>query len=154
MSTIKLRRDTAANWLAANPVLSLAEPGLETDTNKVKYGDGVHHWSELSYAGGASGTIWTNNANGCLRVELSNTGFQAFTAGSHLDLQDGGQWNVGSYQNKTSIGNDGFANPADLWLRAGDAVYLTTDLNTVSDGNSWLFSNNVLQTNGKAKIDF
>jgi len=154
MSTIKLRRDTAANWLAANPVLSLAEPGLETDTNKVKYGDGVHHWSELSYAGGASGTIWTNNANGCLRVELSNTGFQAFTDGSHLDLQDGGQWNVGSYQNKTSIGNDGFANPADLWLRAGDAVYLTTDLNTVSDGNSWLFSNNVLQTNGKAKIDF
>ena len=49
MSTIKLRRDTAANWLAADPILSLAEPGLETDTNKIKYGDGTSHWSSLPY---------------------------------------------------------------------------------------------------------
>ena len=144
MSTIKLRRDTAANWLAANPILSLAEPGLETDTNKIKYGDGVHHWSELSYAGGASGTIWTNNANGCLRVELSSTGFQAFTDGTHIDLQDGGQWNVGSYQNNTSIGNDGFANPRDLWLRSGSATFITSDLD-YGDGNQWMFSGSNIQ---------
>jgi hypothetical protein len=50
-TTIKLRRDTAANWTSTNPVLSLGEPGLETDTNKVKYGDGSTAWSSLGYAG-------------------------------------------------------------------------------------------------------
>lgn len=49
-SRIQIRRDTAANWAAANPVLALAEPGLETDTNLVKYGDGVAAWNELPYS--------------------------------------------------------------------------------------------------------
>lgn len=48
-ATIKLRRDTAANWVSANPVLALAEPGLETDTDKLKIGDGVSTWTELAY---------------------------------------------------------------------------------------------------------
>lgn len=50
-SRIQLRRDTAANWTAANPVLALAEPGLETDTNRIKYGDGVTAWNSLPYSG-------------------------------------------------------------------------------------------------------
>lgn len=50
-ATIKLRRDTAANWAAANPVLALAEPGLEIDTNSIKYGNGVTPWNSLPYAG-------------------------------------------------------------------------------------------------------
>ena len=47
---IKLRRDTAANWLDANPILAAGEPGLETDTGKIKYGDGVTHWARLDCA--------------------------------------------------------------------------------------------------------
>ena len=50
-ATIRLRRDTAAAWAAANPVLAMAEPGLETDTNSIKYGDGVTAWNSLPYAG-------------------------------------------------------------------------------------------------------
>jgi hypothetical protein len=46
---IKLRRDTAANWTSVNPVLATGEPGLETDTLKVKYGDGATRWNALSY---------------------------------------------------------------------------------------------------------
>lgn len=49
---IKLRRDTAANWLLANPILAAGEPGLETDTGKIKYGDGVTHYADLAHAGG------------------------------------------------------------------------------------------------------
>jgi len=49
---IKLRRDTAANWLSANPILAAGEPGLETDTGKIKYGDGVTAYSLLPHAGG------------------------------------------------------------------------------------------------------
>ena len=47
---IQLRRDTAANWTAANPVLANGEPGLETDTGRVKYGNGVQNWAALPYA--------------------------------------------------------------------------------------------------------
>lgn len=47
---ILLRRDTAANWTAANPVLALGEEGVETDTLRRKLGDGVTPWSGLPYA--------------------------------------------------------------------------------------------------------
>ena len=49
---IKLRRDTAANWTANNPILAAGEPGLETDTGKTKYGDGTTAWTGLGYATG------------------------------------------------------------------------------------------------------
>jgi hypothetical protein len=49
---IKLRRDTAANWTTANPILAAGEPGLETDTGKIKYGDGATAWDDLPHAGG------------------------------------------------------------------------------------------------------
>jgi hypothetical protein len=57
---IKLRRDTAANWTSANPILALGEPGLETDTRKVKYGDGSTTWNGLSYAYSGSGGTGTD----------------------------------------------------------------------------------------------
>jgi hypothetical protein len=46
---IRLRRDTAANWTAENPVLLAGEVGIETDTRKYKVGDGTLAWSSLSY---------------------------------------------------------------------------------------------------------
>ena len=46
----QLRRDTAANWVSANTVLDLGEPGVETDTLKLKVGDGVTPWTSLDYS--------------------------------------------------------------------------------------------------------
>lgn len=46
---IQLRRDTAANWTAANPVLADGEQALETDTGALKIGDGVTAWNDLLY---------------------------------------------------------------------------------------------------------
>ena len=46
----QLRRDTAANWTSANSVLALGEPGVETDTLKVKVGDGSTAWNSLAYS--------------------------------------------------------------------------------------------------------
>lgn len=53
--TLQLRGDTAANWTTANPVLHPREMALETDTGKMKVGDGVTAWSSLSYWGGTGG---------------------------------------------------------------------------------------------------
>lgn len=49
MTHINTRRDTAANWAAANPVLQLGERGHERDTRKSKTGDGVTAWNDLGY---------------------------------------------------------------------------------------------------------
>lgn len=49
--TIRFHRDTATGWTTANPVLDAGEPGFETDTLKLKIGDGVTHWTSLAYQG-------------------------------------------------------------------------------------------------------
>lgn len=46
---IQVRRDTAANWTTANPVLAAGEPALETDTGRRKTGDGTTAWTALPY---------------------------------------------------------------------------------------------------------
>ncbi len=48
--TFKLRRSTAATWASVNPVLAAGEPGLESDTGKMKLGDGTTAWNSLAYA--------------------------------------------------------------------------------------------------------
>lgn len=71
---IKLRRDTAANWTAANPVLAAGEVGYETDTKQAKVGNGSSAWSALEYA------PW--NRNPILQsIQLLTTGGNADTAG-------------------------------------------------------------------------
>ena len=46
---IILRRDTSTNWTTNNPVLLLGEPGFETDTSRMKIGDGSTLWEDLPY---------------------------------------------------------------------------------------------------------
>lgn len=42
------RRGTAAQWLAADPILAAGEIGFESDTGEFRIGDGVNHWDQLS----------------------------------------------------------------------------------------------------------
>lgn len=56
MTRIKWRRDTAAGWTAANPVLFEGEAGFETNTGKVKIGNGNSAWTALPYMG----SIWSD----------------------------------------------------------------------------------------------
>ena len=51
---IQVRRGTAANWTSVNPTLSSGEIGFETDTKKIKVGDGSTAWTALSYAAGGN----------------------------------------------------------------------------------------------------
>jgi hypothetical protein len=46
---ILLRRGTAAEWTASNPILLEGEVGVETDTKKLKVGDGLTVWASLPY---------------------------------------------------------------------------------------------------------
>ena len=46
---IQLRRGTSAEWSASNPILTEGEVGVETDTKKLKVGDGLTVWASLPY---------------------------------------------------------------------------------------------------------
>lgn len=43
------RNDTQANWLSTDPILSKGELGIETDTFKIKVGNGVDSYANLPY---------------------------------------------------------------------------------------------------------
>ena len=51
MATVRLqiRRGTASQWTSANPILAAGEMGVETDTRKIKIGDGTTGWTSLNY---------------------------------------------------------------------------------------------------------
>ena len=51
LAQIQARRDTAANWTSTNPTLAAGEFGFETDTGKMKVGNGSTAWTGLSYVG-------------------------------------------------------------------------------------------------------
>ena len=68
---IQFRRDTAANWTAANPILSIGEIGYETDTATYKIGDGSSLWSALTYI--AQGLYAHPTGDGNLHIPATST---------------------------------------------------------------------------------
>jgi hypothetical protein len=68
---IRHRRDTAANWTSNNPVLEAGQLGLETDTLKIKFGDGTTAWNSLSYASGGGGGGISDGDKGDITVSSS-----------------------------------------------------------------------------------
>lgn len=83
MTRIQLRHDTAANFASVNPVLLAGEVGVETDTNKFKFGDGTTAWNSLSYQGGDL----TNYYNKTQTDKLLNEKQDTFTPTSPLAMR-------------------------------------------------------------------
>lgn len=68
-SLLEFRRDTAANWTSANPTLAAGEPGWESDTGKLKIGDGSTAWSSLSYfSASGSGVTSLDSISGAVTL--------------------------------------------------------------------------------------
>ena len=61
---IKVRRGTASQWTTADTVLASGEMGLETDTQRSKFGDNATAWTSLAYSVGDSSGVgaveWTS----------------------------------------------------------------------------------------------
>jgi hypothetical protein len=98
-SKIQIRRDTADNWTNTNPVLAQGEPGLETDTRKIKYGDGNSYWVDLSYS--AAG------------VDIGNDGQITIGEGAGAD---------GTGTNAIAIGTDAGVNQQYVAIAIGHAA--------------------------------
>ena len=61
---IQIRRGSAAQWSASNPILAEGELAVELDTEKFKIGKGTTHWNDLAYATGIPGAAGVAGAAG------------------------------------------------------------------------------------------
>jgi hypothetical protein len=61
---IQIRRGLSSEWIDQNPVLADGEFGFETDTNKLKIGNGNNSWKTLDYVGSSENIIKVLNNTG------------------------------------------------------------------------------------------
>jgi len=97
---IQVRRDLATTWASINPILSSGEFGYETDTGKLKVGNGSTSWNALSYIGstgggggsGSSGTSGTSGSSGT----SGNSGSSGTSGQTGTIITSGSLYNVTS----------------------------------------------------------
>ena len=138
-TVIKLRRDTASNWTTADSVLGSGEPGLETDTGKIKFGDGSTAWTTLAYSYDAvandfgsvalttltngdvlqyDGTDWTNAQLDALPTQTGQSGNYLTTDGSAAS------WAAIDIPPGTTVSDTAPSTPdaGQLWWDSGDGT--------------------------------
>lgn len=64
MPTIQNKRGTSSGLSSANPLLLDGEIIIESDTNKLKVGNGVYYWNELNYLNANTSGINIVNSSG------------------------------------------------------------------------------------------
>jgi hypothetical protein len=104
---IQIRRDTYQNWYNNNPVLLNGELAYDTTNNKVKVGNGMTHWINLTYL--------TSDAN----VRDGYTGSSGYW-GSKGDVGPRGDSGfVGSKGNTGFVGSVGYFGSVGYWGSKG-----------------------------------
>lgn len=95
MTQIKLRRDTSANFTSKNPILGVGEPAYETDTKKLKIGDGTTAYTQLEYfstgGGGSSdisATLPLKIVDGVISLEVDGQTIQIVDGKLHANLDE------------------------------------------------------------------
>lgn len=120
MSTIKLRRGDSNSWSTANPVLESGETGFETNTKKLKIGDGTTAWNSLPYLkidGGSLDEVLLTTTSAANFAATSGTQGAFFRV-----LNRGGNW------------NEFFANWQNSWMVVGHPEF--NIVNVVQDQNN------------------
>ena len=132
IESVQLKRGTAAAWTSKNPVLKAGEPGLETDTKKLKFGDGATAWTALEYFAG-DGTDHFEPPVLAIARTNSVTGAEGLVDGEQLLNTSDGKlytWNV------AADGSAGF--DSGTALADGTRIASSTDhqIYTVSGGKA------------------
>lgn len=86
---IQIRRDTAANWTTVNPTMAQGEIGWETDSSRIKIGNGTTAWNSLAYWTGQFRERLTAARSYYVRSDGndSNTGLVNTAGGAFLTIQ-------------------------------------------------------------------
>lgn len=134
LTTFKVRGDTAANWTSVNPILDAREIGLETDTDRLKFGDGVTVWSGLSYGvasavwGGITGTLADQtDLQTALNAKLESVS-NANWSGTDLEIANGGTGASSASAARTNLGLGNVDNTSDANKPVSTAQQAALDL--------------------------
>lgn len=131
MTQIKLRRDTAANFTSKNPVLGIGEPAYETDTKKLKIGDGTTAYNNLDYfAGGGESTEFTvvqplKLVDGTLTLQIDEQTIQVQDGKLVANLDELGN-EVNTLSGRVTAAEADILTKQDK-LTAGDNITISTD---------------------------
>jgi hypothetical protein len=132
---IKVRRGTDSDWTAADPVLSAGEIGFESDTNKLKIGDGSTAWSSLSYVTGTGGGGGLDNIvedlSPQLGADLDVNGNQIVSASGNIAITpgSGGAIVLDGMTWPTSLGLDGQVLQTDS---SGNLSFVSVSTNAIT----------------------
>jgi hypothetical protein len=132
---IQVRRGTAAQWTSAGPTLAAGEIGYETDTGKLKIGDGSTAWASLGYfsvAGSGDMTGVDITAGNGLDITQSNTTSGDYTATVSADLKANG----GIVIESTELAVDLGASSITGTLAAADGGTGLTSISTLLNSNT------------------
>jgi len=123
---IQQRRDTAANWTSVNPILAQGEFGYETDTGKLKIGNGTTAWTSLPYY--SAGSIVNVTASS----PLASSGGSSpnISIASAIPVSDGGTSLTTLTLNNVILGN-GTSSP--LFVAPGASGNVLS-----SNGTTWI----------------
>lgn len=138
MTQIKLRRDTAANFTSKNPILGIGEPAYETDTKKLKIGDGTTAYAQLAYfsSGGGSSditaTLPIKIVDGVISLEVDGQTIQIVDGKLHANLDE--------------LGNE--VNDLSGRVTSAEADILTKQNKLTAGDNITISADNVISATG------
>ena len=122
----QFRADTAANWTTIDPVLLANELGRETDTGKIKIGDGTTAWSSLAYQGWSSLTYPLVNADIDAAAAIDHSKLADITAGSVL------LGNASNVPTATALSGDVTVNSSGV-TAIGSGVIVDADVSATAE---------------------
>ncbi len=131
MTKIIQRHDTAANWSIINPILALGEMGVETDTNKFKFGDGTTRYNELPYAAGEGGGSGSGTT---ITSKDGTTSYNKLALGDTLYVADT------TIKELNGVTQTGGTLNSELEFTGGSGAYLKmNEKYDLATANSWEF---------------
>lgn len=145
MTKIQLRRDTSTNWTQNNPIPAQGEPCYETDTGKLKIGNGTQNYNDLSYINGSSsgGTDDYNDLRNIPQingVELKGnlTSADLNISINTISINGGGAESTNYITYYTKVGNPNISEDF-IMTGASQSNYLNCDFKPPSAINSFIF---------------
>lgn len=138
MPQVQNRRGTAAALASVNPVLLAGEMVVETDTRRIKFGDGTSAWNSLSYAilpnsGVAiSGASITSSSGNFTSLQVNGTGV-SISGHSHTSA------NITDFNSSVSGLLPTVANSGDnrILTSTGTSVGVNAEANATFDGTNF-----------------
>lgn len=122
--------NTQGQWAAQNPVLMAGEPGLESETENLKIGDGRTQWNRLPYfsSPGYWGSFWDSTSQTAIANtptailirgnDLSNRGIKII-ADSRITVDHPGVYSI-TFSIQFS-NTDTAIHDVNVWLRKNDS---------------------------------